>query len=238
MGGTVPTDRFEGGEQAMRILVAEDDPGLQDVIALGLRENGYHVDTVERGDDAIDQLTWYEYDVAIIDWRMPGKEGIDVVAWARRHGRPTALLMLTARDAPADRIRGLDTGADDYLVKPFDFGELLARVRALQRRPRGVDGPVLERGRVALDPATRTVTSAGRPLNVTATEYLILELLMRRSPALFDRKAIAEHAWADETDPLGSNAIDVQMSRLRAKLPTAGIRIVTVRGAGYRLEAT
>ncbi len=220
----------------MRILVAEDDPGLQQIIALGLRDAGYHVDTVDRGDDAIDQLKWYEYDVAVIDWRMPGAEGIDVVAWARRNGRPTALLMLTARDTPADRIRGLDTGADDYLVKPFDFGELLARVRALQRRPRGVEGPVLEKGRVSLDPARRAVTVEGRPLGLTGTEYLILELLMRRSPAVVDRKAIAEHAWADETDPLGSNAIDVQMSRLRAKLPSSGVRIVTVRGAGYRLE--
>src|SRR6266540_6773298 len=220
----------------MRVLVAEDDPGLRDVVVLGLQDSGYHVDAVERGDDAIDYLKWYEYDVAIIDWRMPGAEGIDVVAWARKNERPTALLMLTARDAPADRIRGLDTGADDYLVKPFDFGELLARIRALQRRPRGVDGPVLEQGSVALDPVTRLVTVAGRPLNLTATEFLILELLMRRSPAVVDRRAIAEHAWADETDPLGSNAIDVQLSRLRAKLPSAGIRIVTVRGAGYRLE--
>ena len=167
---------------------------------------------------------------------MPGAAGIDVVAWARRNDRPTALLMLTARDAPADRIQGLDTGADDYLVKPFDFGELLARVRALQRRPRGVDAPVLEQGRLALDPVRREVTVDGRPLALTATEYLILELLMRRSPAVVDRKAIAEHAWGDETDPLGSNAIDVQLSRLRAKLPDAGVRIVTVRGAGYRLE--
>ena len=220
----------------MRILVAEDDPGLQSIIALGLREAGYQVDVVDRGDEAIDQMKWYEYDVAVIDWRMPGAEGIDVVAWARRNQRPTAVLMLTARDAPGDRIRGLDTGADDYLVKPFDFGELLARVRALQRRPRGVDAPVLHKGRVSLDPLRRSVTAADRPLNLTATEYLILELLMRRSPAVVDRKAIAEHAWADETDPLGSNAIDVQMSRLRAKLPSAGIRIVTVRGAGYRLE--
>jgi DNA-binding response OmpR family regulator len=220
----------------MRVLVAEDDPGLRDIIVMGLQDNGYHVDAVDRGDDAMDQLKWYEYDVAIIDWRMPGKEGIDVVAWARRQKRPTALLMLTARDTPADRIRGLDTGADDYLVKPFDFGELLARVRALQRRPRGVDGPVLERGRLALDPVKRLVTVDGRAVNVTATEYLILELLVRRSPAVVDRKAIAEHAWADETDPLGSNAIDVQMSRLRGKLPSAGIRIVTVRGAGYRLD--
>ena len=220
----------------MRILVAEDDPGLQSIIALGLREAGYQVDVVDRGDDAIDQMKWYEYDVAVIDWRMPGAEGIDVLAWARRNDRPTALLMLTARDTPADRVRGLDTGADDYLVKPFDFGELLARVRALQRRPRGVDAPVLHKGRVSLDPLRRSVSAADRPLNLTATEYLILELLMRRSPAVVDRKAIAEHAWADETDPLGSNAIDVQMSRLRAKLPSAGIRIVTVRGAGYRLE--
>jgi DNA-binding response OmpR family regulator len=222
----------------VRILVAEDDPGLQGVIVMGLQDNGYHVDAVDRGDDAIDQLKWYEYDVAIIDWRMPGAEGIDVVAWARRHSRPTAILMLTARDAPSDRIRGLDTGADDYLVKPFDFGELLAPIRGLQRRPRGVEGPVVERGSVALDPVTRVVSVDGRPLNLTATEFLILELLMRRSPAVVDRKAIAEHAWADETDPLGSNAIDVQLSRLRAKLPTAGIRIVTVRGAGYRLEET
>ena len=220
----------------MRVLVAEDDPGLREVIVLGLQDSGYQVDAVDRGDDAIDQLKWYEYDVAIIDWRMPGAEGIDVVAWARRQHRPTALLMLTARDAPSDRIRGLDTGADDYLVKPFDFGELLARVRALQRRPRGVDEPVLARGRIRLDPVTRVVTSEDQQLNLTSTEYLILELLMRRSPAVVDRKAIAGHAWADETDPLGSNAIDVQLSRLRAKLPDAGVRIVTVRGAGYRLN--
>jgi DNA-binding response OmpR family regulator len=220
----------------VRVLVAEDDPGLREVIVLGLQDSGYQVDAVDRGDDAIDQLKWYEYDVAIIDWRMPGAEGIDVVAWARRQHRPTALLMLTARDAPSDRIRGLDTGADDYLVKPFDFGELLARVRALQRRPRGVDEPVLARGRIRLDPVTRVVTAEDQQLNLTSTEYLILELLMRRSPAVVDRKAIAEHAGADETDPLGSNAIDVQLSRLRAKLPDAGVRIVTVRGAGYRLD--
>jgi len=220
----------------VRVLVAEDDPGLREVIVLGLQDSGYQVDAVDRGDDAIDQLKWYDYDVAIIDWRMPGAEGIDVVAWARRKHRPTALLMLTARDAPADRIRGLDTGADDYLVKPFDFGELLARVRALQRRPRGVDEPILAKGRIRLDPVSRVVSAADQPLNLTTTEYLILELLMRRSPAVVDRKSIAEHAWADETEPLGSNAIDVQLSRLRAKVPDAGIRIVTVRGAGYRLE--
>jgi two-component system copper resistance phosphate regulon response regulator CusR len=221
----------------MRVLVAEDDEGLRDVLVLGLTDAGYQVDAVARGDDAIDQLKWYEYDVAVIDWRMPGKEGIDVVAWARKNDRPTALLMLTARDTSADRIRGLDTGADDYLVKPFDFGELLARVRALQRRPRGVDAPVLKLGDLELDPVTRAVRAGGRDLGLTGTEYRILELLLRRAPAIVDRKAIAEHAWQDETEPLGSNAIDVQLSRLRSKLLNAGIRIVTVRGAGYRAEA-
>jgi two-component system copper resistance phosphate regulon response regulator CusR len=220
----------------MRVLVAEDDPGLREVLVLGLEDHGYQVDTAERGDDAIDMFKFYDYDVAVVDWRMPGAEGIDVVAWARKHGKPTAILMLTARDAPPDRIRGLDAGADDYLVKPFDFGELLARIRALQRRPRGVDAPLIARGTLALDPIRREFTVADRPLALTATEFNILELLMRRSPAVVDRKAIAEHAWRDETDPLGSNAIDVQLSRLRAKLPASGVRIVTVRGAGYRLE--
>jgi DNA-binding response OmpR family regulator len=222
----------------MRILVAEDDRSLREILVLGLEDNGFRVDAVERGDDAIDQLKFYEYDVAILDWRMPGASGIDVVRWARRHDRPTALLMLTARDAPPDRISGLDAGADDYLVKPFDFGELLARIRALQRRPRGVDAPVIARGRVTLDPVTRVAAVDGRALALTVTEYNILELLMRRSPAVVDRKAIAEHGWRDETDPLGSNAIDVQVSRLRAKIPDAGVRIVTVRGAGYRLDDT
>ena len=219
------------------MLVAEDDPGLREVIVLGLSDSGYHVDAVERGDDAIDQLKFYEYDVAIIDWRMPGARASRSSTGRAATSGPTAILMLTARDTPADRIRGLDTGADDYLVKPFDFGELLARVRALQRRPRGVDAPDVRARPARPRPGhARRRPSTSAQLALTSTEYRILELLMRRSPAVVDRKAIAEHAWADETDPLGSNAIDVQMSRLRAKLPDAGIRIVTVRGAGYRLE--
>jgi DNA-binding response OmpR family regulator len=221
----------------MRILVAEDEPGLRDIIVLGLEDAGYRVDAVGRGDEAIDQFRWYEYDVAVLDWRMPGAEGIDVVRWARSHERPTAILMLTARDTVADRVAGLDSGADDYLVKPFEFSELLARVRALQRRPRSVDGPILRQGRLLLDPARRLVSIAGREIALTPTEYLVLEVLMRRAPSVVDRRTIAEHAWADETDPLGSNAIDVQMSRLRAKLVGGGVRVVAVRGAGYRLVA-
>ena len=219
----------------MRVLVAEDEPGLRDVIVLGLVDAGYRVDAVGRGDEAIDQLGWYEYDVAVIDWRMPGAEGIEVVRWVRRHERPTAILMLTARDTVVDRVAGLDAGADDYLVKPFEFPELLARIRALQRRPRGVDTPVLRLGRLDLDPARRAVTVGGREIALTPTEYLILEVLLRRAPAVVDRRAIAEHAWEDETDPLGTNAIDVQMSRLRAKLVGSDLRIVAVRGTGYRL---
>ena len=221
----------------MRVLVAEDDPGLREVLVQGLEEAGYFVDAVAAGDDAVDQLRFYDYDVAVVDWRMPRMTGLQVVAWAREHNHPAALLMLTARDTTADRISGLDAGADDYLVKPFDFGELVARVRALQRRPRNVEGPVLMRGRLRLDPARREVSAAGETLSLTSTEYNILELLMRRSPAVVDRKAIAEHAWRDETAPLGSNAIDVQLSRLRAKITNTQVRIVTVRGAGYRLEA-
>jgi DNA-binding response OmpR family regulator len=125
---------------------------------------------------------------------MPGASGIDVVRWARRHDRPTALLMLTARDAPPDRIQGLDAGADDYLVKPFDFGELLARIRALQRRPRGVDAPVIARGRVTLDPVTREAAAGGRPLALTVTEYNILELLRPLVPARAQRCGVEREA--------------------------------------------
>jgi DNA-binding response OmpR family regulator len=220
----------------MRVLVAEDDQGLREVLVQGLEDAGYLVDSVARGDDAVDQLKFYDYDVAILDWRMPGVPGIEVASWARKHERPTGILMLTARDAATDRIQGLDAGADDYLVKPFDFGELLARVRALQRRPRGVDSPVLTHGRLSIDPARRQVTMDGRLLNLTTAEFHILELLMRRYPSVVDRKSIAEHAWRDETEPLGSNVIDVKMSRLRAKLANAGVRIVTLRGTGFRLE--
>ena len=220
----------------MRVLVAEDDPGLRTVLVEGLEDHGFFVDSVARGDDAIDQLRFYEYDVAVLDWRMPGKQGVEVIEWARREKRPTRLLMLTARDTHADRIEGLDAGADDYLVKPFDFGELLARIRALQRRPPSNDSAVLVRGGLELDTRRREVTVRGEPVHLSTTEFNILELLMRRAPEVVDRNSIAQHAWRDETDPLGSNAIDVRLSRLRAKLPTVGVRIVTVRGAGYRLD--
>ncbi len=219
----------------MRLLVIEDEPRLRAVVARGLEANGYFVDTAGSAENALDMLRFTDYAVLIIDWRLPGKSGLELVKQVRARKVGSAILMLTARDAPADRISGLDAGADDYLVKPFDFGELLARVRALQRRPGSTDGLVLRRGELMLDPQQRMVTVGDIDLHLTTTEFRILELLMLRAPAVVDRRQIAQHAWKDETDPIGSNAIDVRMARLRAKLAGSGAEILTVRGAGYRL---
>jgi DNA-binding response OmpR family regulator len=171
----------------------------------------------------------------VLDWRMPGISGLDVVRWMRRNAQPARILMLTARDQPADRVTGLDAGADDYLVKPFDFGELLARMRALQRRPSAVQQPEIVVGDLRFDPATRQVLVGGRPAVLTATEFGILELLVRKSPAVVPRRSIALNVWDDESDAMGSNTIDVHLARLRAKLAGGRVRIETVRGVGYRL---
>ncbi len=222
----------------MRVLVIEDEPRLRSVLIRGLEANGYLVDSAATAEDGMDQIAFTEYSVLVVDWRLPGMSGLDLVRQVRKSKLDAAILMLTARDAPADRINGLDAGADDYLVKPFDFGELLARVRALQRRSGATDGRVLRRGELVMDTARRQVLARGAELHLSPTEFRILELLMLRAPAVVDRRQIAHHAWRDETDPLGSNAIDVRMARLRAKLATSGSQIVTVRGAGYRLADT
>jgi len=158
-----------------------------------------------------------------------------VLQWMRRRESPAAVLMLTARDAPADRITGLDQGADDYLVKPFDFGELLARLRALQRRPQVLQSPELVVGDVRFNPVTREVHVGTERPTLTATELGILEMLMRRSPAVVQRRLIALHVWEHEADAMGSNTIDVHMARLRSKLAGSLVRIETVRGVGYRI---
>lgn len=219
----------------MRLLLAEDDRALRDVLVRGLTRNGYAVDTAGRGDEALDLLRFHDYAVAVIDWRMPGGTGLEVIQSMRRRQIRVPVLMLTARDAPADRVEGLDGGADDYLVKPFDFDELLARLRALQRRHPATAGASLELGSLSLNPATRVVTVQGIPLAVTPTEFLILELLLRRAPAVVDRSTIGDHVWEDETDPLGSNTIDKHMARIRPKLANSNVRLVTIRGTGYRL---
>jgi DNA-binding response OmpR family regulator len=221
----------------VRILVAEDDAGLGAVLERGLRENGYVVDLVPDGETAAAYLRLQEYAAVVIDWRMPKLSGLDLVARLRRAGSAVPVLMLTARDTPADRITGLDTGADDYLVKPFDFGELLARLRALLRRPSGGRPPLLALGRLELDPAARTVRFGGREPTLTGTEYGILEILLRRSPAVVGRQTIAQHVWDEESDGLASNTISVHLARLRSKLVGADVRIETVRGIGYRIVA-
>ncbi len=217
------------------MLVAEDDASLGEVLARGLREQGYVVDLVPDGETAASFLRLYPYEVVVLDWRLPRLSGLDLLIRLRRAGNSAPVLMLTARDTPADRIAGLDAGADDYLVKPFDFGELLARLRALQRRPKVSQPPRMVVGDVEFDPATHQVLVHGQAPALTGTEYGILEILMRRSPSVVDRRSIAQHVWDNEADAFGSNTIDVHLTRLRAKLAGGGVRIETVRGVGYRM---
>jgi DNA-binding response OmpR family regulator len=224
--------------EAVRVLVAEDDEGLGDVLVRGLREQGYVVDLVPDGETAISYMRFYDYELAVIDWRMPRLSGLDVVRKLRRGGAATPVLMLTAADTPTDRVVGLDAGADDYLVKPFDFGELLARLRALQRRPPGIQPTLLVMGELEFDPASRDVRIRDHHPALTGTELGILELLMRRSPGVADRRSIAQHVWDNESDAFGSNTIDVHLARLRSKLAGGGVRIETVRGVGYRIIPT
>lgn len=219
----------------MRLLVAEDDPGLRSVLERALRRNGYAVDAVADGDLALAHLRTYRYDAVVMDWRMPGSPGVDVVRAARRMGTHTPIIMLTARDTTADRVEGLDAGADDYLVKPFQLAELLARLRALMRRPPGALDPVLRAGDLVLDPATRELRRGGELVALTARELSILELLVRRRPSVVDRRTMVATVWDDEVDAVGSNTVDVHMTRLRAKLSGSSARIQTVRGIGYRV---
>jgi two-component system copper resistance phosphate regulon response regulator CusR len=219
----------------MHVLVAEDDAKLRDVLARGLRSAGYTVDVAARGDEALELLLANSYEAAVVDWRIPVMDGIDVVTAIRSRGMSTPVLMLTARDTPSDRIHGLDAGCDDYLVKPFDFQEMLARLRALMRRPSATLGVRLRAGGLSIDPAERLASVNGAALALTPTEYAIVELLVRRSPAVVSRDTIANHAWTDALDPIASNSIDVHVTRLRAKLVGAGLRLEAVRSIGYRL---
>ncbi len=221
--------------RTVRVLLAEDDDKLRDVLTRGLQEAGYVVDAAATGEDALTYLMVNEYGVCILDWRLPKASGVDVVKWLRARHSGTPILMLTARDAPADRIEALDGGADDYLIKPFDYGELLARLRALLRRPIGERNPQLRCGSLLLDPSTRETLVDGQPVEFTSREFAILELLMRRSPAVVMRRSLALQAWPEEADAVGSNTIDVHIARLRAKLARSDTRIETIRGSGYRL---
>jgi DNA-binding response OmpR family regulator len=219
----------------MRVLVAEDDPGLRSVLERGLRENGYAVDATADGEQALRYLKTYEYGVVIVDWRMPKVSGLEVVQRLRQRGSGIPVLMLTARDDPADRVTGLDEGADDYLVKPFDFSELLARLRALQRRGEAVQSLLVKVADLTLDTVTRQVSIGSTQPRLTATELSILEVLMQRTPATVSRRSIALAVWNDEADALGSNTLDVHLARLRAKIAKSGAKIEAVRSLGYRV---
>ncbi len=221
----------------MRLLLVEDDPKAARLLAKGLEEEGFVVDVARSGDEGEERAGLADYDVVVLDWLLPGKPGIEVCRELRAAGVTAPVLMLTAKDAVADRIAGLDAGADDYLVKPFAFGELLARIRALLRRSETTRPPVLVAADLALDPASHRVTRAGRPVALTAREYAILEYLLRHAGRVVTRARLAEHVFEDETDNL-TNLVDVHVSHLRKKIDRgAAVPLIhTVRGRGYRLS--
>jgi heavy metal response regulator len=222
----------------MRILLVEDEPQIADFIARGLSENGHSVDIARDGEEALEWPSAADFDIIILDVMLPSIDGIEVCRTLRGQGLRTPILMLTARDAVEDRVRGLDSGADDYLIKPFAFAELLARVRALSRREPALLGTKLEVSDLVMDTATRHVTRAGAELELTAKEFALLEYLMRHPNQVLSRTVIAEHVWNYDFDNV-TNVIDVHVKNLRKKIDEGfeGKLIQTVRGAGYRLSA-
>jgi len=223
----------------MRVLLVEDEPHAAHVLAKGLREQTYAVDLAADGESAIFQVGTTDYDAVILDVMLPVRDGFAVCRTIRESGCAVPILMVTARDAVEARIEGLDSGADDYLVKPFDFGELLARLRALIRRGRQPLLPErLTVGPLVLDTRGRRVRVRNRAVLLTAKEYALLEYLARRAGDVVSRGDIAEHVWDEHYDPL-SNVVDVYVQRLRRKLDAPGSPslIRTRRGEGYELSA-
>ena len=221
----------------MRVLLVEDEPNAAHVLAKGLREQAYAVDVAADGDTAIFQVGITDYDAVILDVMLPVKDGFAVCRAVRESGCTVPILMLTARDAVDARIEGLDSGADDYLVKPFDFGELLARLRALVRRGRQPLVPErLAAGPLTIETRSHRVRLHNRDVPLTAKEYALIEYLVRRVGDVVSRADIAEHVWDEHYDPV-SNVVDVYVQRLRRKLdrPGADSMIRTRRGEGYQL---
>jgi two-component system copper resistance phosphate regulon response regulator CusR len=220
----------------MRILVVEDDEQHAAIIARGLRKHAFAVDVAADGEQALFFAETNEYDVVVLDVMLPKLDGLEVCRRLRDGGSHVAILMLTARDGVADRVAGLETGADDYLVKPFDFSELLARVRALLRRQQVYRSPVLQVGDLVVDTAAQTARRGGRSLALTAKEYALLEFLARNAGRVVGRAELAEHVWDNSYDAF-SNVIDVYVRRLRQKVDMgdAAPLIHTRRGVGYLL---
>ncbi len=221
----------------MRALIVEDEVKMAGLIRRGLLEEGYAADVAANGDDAVWMAGATEYDVIVLDVMLPGIDGFEVCRRLRESGVWSPVLMLTARDAIEDRVAGLDTGADDYLTKPFSFAELLARLRALTRRGPVEQPPALEVGSLRLDPRSRQVWREGVEIELSTKEFALLETLMRRAGQVVSRFDLLEHAW-DYSYENRSNIVDVYIRYLREKVDRPfGVRsIETVRGAGYRLR--
>ena len=220
----------------MRVLLVEDERKIADFIRKGLTEQGYAVDVAYDGDEALDWPSVADFDAIVLDVMLPERDGIEVCRVLRGRGVRSPILMLTAKDAVEDRVLGLDSGADDYLVKPFAFAELLARLRALGRRQPTVQGSFLQTGDLVLDTATRRVSRAGSDMDLTTKEYAILEYLMRHPNQVLTRTMLAEHVWNYDFDN-ASNVIDVHIRNLRRKIDDSfPVKLIqTVRGAGYRI---
>jgi two-component system copper resistance phosphate regulon response regulator CusR len=222
----------------MRILLVEDDARIARFVTRGLQEQSYAVDVVANGHDALYQVEINDYDLVILDVMIPGMDGFATCRSIRSLGKRMPVLMLTARDAVDDRITGLDAGADDYLTKPFEFGELLARLRALLRRPRELLPSHIVIGDLELDPASQTARRGKRSISLTTKEYALLEFLVRNANRVVGRSEIAEHVWDESFDPF-SNLIEVYVNRLRRKLGDDDRKplLQTRRGSGYILCA-
>jgi two-component system OmpR family response regulator len=216
----------------MRILIVEDEPDLLRSLAQALREEGYAVDTAADGEDGLFKAESYDYDAVVLDVMLPNIDGWEILSRLRKT-RKTPVLMLTARDQTRDRVRGLDTGADDYMVKPFDLPELFARLRALIRRSANKSTNLIEIGKVTIDTAARNVTRADAPVELTAREYALVEFLALHRGKVVTRTMLYEHLF-DESDSTLSNLLDVHVSNIRKKLGHAFI--VTRRGHGYCIE--
>jgi two-component system OmpR family response regulator len=219
----------------MRILIVEDDAVLADGLCHSLQQSGYAIDAATQGADADHMLTFQSYDLVILDLGLPKLSGFDVLRRLRHRGSQTPVLILTARDGVADRVKGLDLGADDYLTKPFDLTELEARIRALIRRGQSGGSALLEIGKLALDTTGRQATLSGSPLGLSARELAVLEILMLKAGRVVNKEQIMERLcnWEDD---IGDNAIEVYVHRLRKKLKGSDVQIRTIRGLGYLLE--
>jgi len=221
----------------MRILVVEDDRDLNRIIVKKLKLEGYSVDSCHDGEEALDYISITAYDAIILDILIPKKNGYEVLSHIRKKKKPTAVLFLTAKDAPDDRIKGLDLGADDYLIKPFHFGELTARLRAMIRRSYGTTSNQLQVADLILNSDAHTVTRAGNITDLSAKEFSMLEYLMQNESIVLSRKRLEEHLWDFEYQG-ASNMIDVYIRQLRLKIdqPYKTKLIHTIRGVGYVLR--